>query len=68
VNKETRKDTQKQFYEAIAVAILTYGSEIWTVKKKKEAKIETSEMKLFWSVAGCTRKGQIRSIKIKEEF
>jgi hypothetical protein len=37
-------------------------------KKKKEAKIETAEMKIFISVAAYTRKDQIRNTKVREEL
>jgi hypothetical protein len=51
----------------VIVPTLTYGSEIRTITKKQEAKIETAELK-FLSVAGFTRKGQIRNTKIREEL
>jgi hypothetical protein len=30
------KRTQIKFYEAVAVRVLTYGSEIWTITKKQQ--------------------------------
>jgi hypothetical protein len=42
--------------------ILTYGSEIWTIKK-----IETAEIQFLRFVAGYTMKHQIRNTKIREE-
>jgi hypothetical protein len=43
----------------MAVPALAYGSEIWAITKRQEAKIETAEMKFLRSVAGYTRKDQI---------
>jgi hypothetical protein len=45
-NKKSRKDTQTQRCKAVAVHALVYRSEISTPPpKKKEAKIETAEIK-----------------------
>jgi hypothetical protein len=52
----------------VTVPTLTYGSEIWTITRKQEAKIETAEMKFLRSTAGHARKGQIRNTKIREEL
>jgi hypothetical protein len=49
LNKNTRKETQIKFYKAMALPTLTYGSEIWTITTKQEAKIETAEMKFLRS-------------------
>jgi hypothetical protein len=51
----------------MAVPMLTYGSEIWTIKKQ-EAKIESAETKFLRSVAGYTRKDQITNTKIREKL
>jgi hypothetical protein len=63
-----RVNTQIEFYNAMAVPTLTYGSEIWTITKKQEAKFETAEIKFLMSAAGYARKDQIRNTKIKEEL
>jgi hypothetical protein len=68
LNNITRKETQINFYKAMAAHALTYGPKIWTLTKKQEAKIETAEMKFLRSVAGYTRKDQIKDTKIKEEL
>jgi hypothetical protein len=39
----------------MVVPTFTYGSEIWTLMRKQEARIETAEMNFFRSVAGCKR-------------
>jgi hypothetical protein len=70
LNNKTRKETRIKFYEAMAVPTLrTYGSEIWAITKEKwEAKTEAAEMKFLRTVAGYTRKDQIRNTEISEEL
>jgi hypothetical protein len=67
LNKKTRKDTQIKLYKAMAVPTFAYGSEIWTLTKKQEARIETAEINFLRSVAGYKRIEQINS-KIREEL
>jgi hypothetical protein len=66
-NNKTRKDTQILFYKAMAVPILTYGSEIYiyiyiytTRKRKQEARTESAEIKFLRNVTGYTIKGKIK--------
>jgi hypothetical protein len=50
----------------MAVCILTYGTEIWAVtKKKQDAKIEAAEMKISEECSSYTRKDQIRNTGIR---
>jgi hypothetical protein len=35
LNNKTRKETQIKYYRVMAVRTLTYGSEMWTIIKKK---------------------------------
>ena len=52
-NKTLRK-TQLKFYKTMAVPMLTYACENWTLNRSDRRKIETVEMKLLRSVAGYT--------------
>jgi hypothetical protein len=61
LNNKARKDTQIKLYKAMAVPILTYGSEFWTVTKQQEAKTETAEMRFLKRVPDYTRKDQINT-------
>jgi hypothetical protein len=65
-NNKRRKCAQITFYKAMAVCILTYGSEIWTIRKQ-EAEIENLGMTVFRSAAGYARKDQI-NIEISREL
>jgi hypothetical protein len=67
-NIEQDKKWYTKFYKAIAVPVLTCGSKIWAItKKKQEAKSQPAEMK-FLTAADYTRKHQIRNTKIREEL
>jgi hypothetical protein len=50
-----------KLYTAIAVPAITYGSDIWTITKKQDARIETAEMKFL-------RKDQIRNTETREDL
>jgi hypothetical protein len=51
-----------------AMAVPTYGSEIWTLTQKQEARIETAEMTFLKNVAGYKMTDQIRNSKIREKL
>jgi hypothetical protein len=61
LNNKTTKDTQKKFYKAVAVHVLTYGSEIRAITTTTTAATETVDKKSLMSVADYTRKDQIRN-------
>jgi hypothetical protein len=67
-NKKKKKETQIKFYKAMVVPTFTYGLEIWTITRKKEARIETAQMNFLRSVAGYKRIDQIRNSKTREEL
>lgn len=52
-NGKTRQDTQLRFYFAVALPVLMYGSEGWTVTSKK--------IRFLRSVEGCARQGHLRN-------
>jgi hypothetical protein len=52
----------------MAVLMLTYGSENWTINRSDKKKIESAEMKLLRSVAGYTVLDQKRSTDIRSEL
>jgi hypothetical protein len=52
----------------MAIPLLTYSSETWTLTKKQRQKIETAEMKFLRNVAGHTLKDQIRNTVIRNEL
>jgi hypothetical protein len=50
LKKKTRKDTQLEFYKTMAVSVLMYGREAWTINKKDISRIQSAEMKFLRSV------------------
>jgi hypothetical protein len=52
----------------MAVPVLMYGSEVWTIKKKDISRIQSAEMKFLRSVKGCTRMDHIRNEEIRTEL
>jgi hypothetical protein len=67
LKKKTRKDTQLKFYKTMAVPVLMYGSEAWTIKKKDISRIQSTEMKFSRSVKRCTM-DYIRNEEIRTEL
>jgi hypothetical protein len=43
-NNKARKDTQEKFCEVIAIPILTYRSEIWTITKNMKQKLKLQKL------------------------
>lgn len=66
--KYTRRETKLKFYKVMAVPILLYGSEFWTLTKKEEKTIEAAEMRFLRSVAGCTLLDKRKSEDIRNEL
>ena len=63
-----RNETKLKFYKVMAVPMLAYGSETWTLNKKQQSKIQASEMKFLRSVKGCTKRDLITNQSIREEL
>jgi hypothetical protein len=68
LKRKTRKDTQLKFYKTMAVPVLMYGSEAWTIKKNYISRIQSAEMKFLRSVKGCARMDHIRNEEIGTEL
>jgi hypothetical protein len=52
----------------MAVPMLSYVSENWTINRSDKKKIESAEMKFLHSVAGYTLLDQKRSTDIRSEL
>jgi hypothetical protein len=52
----------------MAVPMLTYASENWTINRSDKKKIESAEIKFLRSVAGYTLLDQKRSTDIRSEL
>jgi hypothetical protein len=65
---KTRKTTQMKFYKVMALPVLLYGSEAWTIKRKNMRKIQATEMRYLRSVKGYTNLGLIKNEDIRKEL
>lgn len=64
-----RKDTKLKFYKVMAMPVLTYGSETWTLTKSNRQRIQPVEMKFCERrVRGCTLRDQIKNEDIQAEL
>jgi hypothetical protein len=67
-DKKTLQSTQLQFHNVVAVPMLTYASENWTIKRSYKRKIESAKMGFLHPVAGHTFLDQKRSSDIRLEL
>jgi hypothetical protein len=47
LRQKTSQNTQLKFYKIIAVPMLTYASENWTINRSDKKQIESAEMKFY---------------------
>ena len=66
--RDTSKETKLKFYKVMAVPILMYGSENWTLTQKERKLIESVEMKFLRHVAGYKLIDRKRSEEIRQEL
>jgi hypothetical protein len=52
--KRVRKETVLKFYKTLAVPVLLYGAENWTLTVPQKKRIEAAKMKLLRPLAGYT--------------
>jgi hypothetical protein len=52
----------------MAVPVLLYGSETWTLRKRDWNRTQAAEMKYLRTVKGCIRLDQIRKEDIRNEL
>ena len=50
----TQLSTQIRFYKVMAVPVLMYGSENWSLNRSDKRKIEAAEMRFLSPTAGYT--------------
>ena len=51
---KTQLSTQIKFYKVMAVPVLMYGSENWSLNRSNKRKIEAAEMRFLRPMAGYT--------------
>ena len=65
---KTQLATQIKFYKVMAVPVLMYGSENWSLNRSDKRKIEAAEMRFLKSMAGYTLWDKKRSSDIREQL
>ena len=68
LKNKTLQETQMKFYKTLAVPVITYGCENWSLNRTEKRKIESSEMKFLRSVAGFTLLDQQKSEDIRRQL
>jgi len=53
-HKKILKETRIKLHHTVALPVLLYGSETWTIKAKDVRRITAAEMKYMRRTAGCT--------------
>ena len=64
VNK-IRRQTKIKVYNTLAISMLTYGSEVWALRKTDKRRIEAAEMLFMGRTAGVTLRDRIHSEDIR---
>jgi len=64
----TQLSTQIKFYKVMAVPVLMYGSENWSINPSDNRKIEAAETRFLRPMAGYTLKNKKRSSDIREQL
>ena len=54
LKEKTQLSTQIKFYKVMAVPVLMYDSENWSLNRSDKRKIEAAEMRFLRSMTGCT--------------
>ena len=67
-HKNTPKKTRIKLYNKLALQVLLYGSETWTVKARDARRITAAEMKRMRTTAGYTRTDYKTNTQIAKEL
>ena len=65
---KTQLSTQIKFYKVMAVPVLMYGSENWSLNRSDKGKIEAAEMRFLRPTAEHTLWDKKRSSDIREQL
>ena len=65
---KTQLSTQNKFYKVMAVPVLMYGSENWSLNRSDKRKLKAAEMRFLRPTAGYTLLDKERSSDIREQL
>ena len=57
-----------KIYKTIIRPVLLYGAEVWTLRRKEERLLETTEMRMLRRIKGVTLRDRQRSDEIRREL
>jgi hypothetical protein len=66
--QKTLKKTRIKLYNTLALPVLLYGSETWTIKARDARRITAAQMKYMRRTAGYTGTDHKTTIQIAKEF
>ena len=64
--RELKKATKMRVYNAMVLPTMLYGCETWTVMKRHESRLQTTEMAYLRRVEGITRLDRVRNVDVRE--
>ena len=67
-HKKTLKKTRIKLYNTLALPVLLYGSETWTIKARNARRITAAEMKYMKRKAECIRTDYKTNTQIAKEL
>jgi hypothetical protein len=68
MKNRARRQSQMKFYKVMAIQVLLYGSETWTIKIRDINRIQATEMRHLISIKVRTRVDHIRHEDIRREL
>lgn len=67
-DQQIRKETKRKIFNTIIRSIITYGSEVWTLKSQIEKRLMATEMDFWRRSAGISRREKIRNEVIRKKM
>ena len=64
--RELKKATKMRVYNAMMIPTMLYGSETWTMMKRYESRLETTEMAYLRRVEGVSRIDRVTNADVRE--
>lgn len=65
LQNKAKEETKINFYIVMEAAVLTNGSEAWTVRKQESERIQSAEMKFLMKTKRCILRYKIRNEDIR---
>ncbi len=66
--KELSRNTKLKVMNATLMPTLLYGCETWSLSKKKQSRIQATQMKVLRQIEGLSRLDRVRNVDIREKL